>query len=117
LGYHYPNERDPQRLEPVGARKASAFSVMLSKEQSESSTIHLSSTPAIFLRLNHKVSSPIVLQPVKRSILNEPKRVVVLPVERSTSITSSVGTHSHLGDITVGPTSFMEPGRQHTKPV
>ncbi|KAJ7223024.1 hypothetical protein GGX14DRAFT_656898 [Mycena pura] len=127
LGYHYPDEKDPQRLEPVHARKVSAFSVMLSKKQSESSTIHLSSTPALFLGLNLKIPSPIVLRPVERSTsltsfssMNEPMRVVVQPVERSTSITSSTSARSkitHLDDITVGSASFKESGRHTKQPV
>ncbi|KAF7297186.1 hypothetical protein MIND_00951700 [Mycena indigotica] len=74
LGYSYPKEKG-DTLKPAmsgESRKISAFSMILSDQHAENSTIHLSSTPALF----------------QGALTRLPDHAVVKPVARSTSLSS-----------------------------
>ncbi|KAF7320921.1 hypothetical protein HMN09_00178800 [Mycena chlorophos] len=80
LGYSYPMDRGTADQSPGGIRKMSAFSMILSNDQAENNTIHLSSTPALFTGPagdNSRLGLP--MHP----------HAVVKPVVRSTSLASS----------------------------
>ncbi|KAF7307690.1 hypothetical protein MKEN_01129000 [Mycena kentingensis (nom. inval.)] len=78
LGYSYPAQKTsekPATLTPGESRKISAFSMILSDQQAEDNTIHMSGTPALVRTLTPTQAPPpahVVLKPASRSTNIEP---------------------------------------------